>query len=68
MIETSHIAMHVWDQEKPALAQIDVYSCKHYDHIKVVKAIEEMNPTRIQWHRINRREEIKLMESVDRMC
>ena len=27
IIETSHIAMHIWDEPKPALMQMDVYSC-----------------------------------------
>ena len=27
IIETSHIAMHIWDEPKPALMQLDVYSC-----------------------------------------
>ena len=27
VIETSHIAMHVWDEPTPALMQLDIYSC-----------------------------------------
>ena len=27
IIETSHIAMHIWDEPSPALMQFDVYSC-----------------------------------------
>ena len=27
IIETSHIAMHIWDEPKPALMRMDVYSC-----------------------------------------
>jgi S-adenosylmethionine/arginine decarboxylase-like enzyme len=27
MIETSHIALHVWDEEDPALIQFDLYTC-----------------------------------------
>ena len=27
IIETSHIAMHVWDESNPALIQLDVYTC-----------------------------------------
>jgi S-adenosylmethionine/arginine decarboxylase-like enzyme len=27
IIETSHIAMHIWDEVSPALMQFDVYSC-----------------------------------------
>ena len=31
VIETSHIAIHVWDEPNPALMQIDVYSCAEFD-------------------------------------
>lgn len=27
MIETSHIALHVWDEEDPSLIQFDLYTC-----------------------------------------
>lgn len=27
MIETSHIALHIWDEEDPALIQFDLYTC-----------------------------------------
>jgi S-adenosylmethionine/arginine decarboxylase-like enzyme len=31
MIETSHIAFHVWDEQEPALLQFDVYTCGSLD-------------------------------------
>lgn len=27
MIETSHIAFHIWDEKDPALVQFDLYTC-----------------------------------------
>ena len=27
MIETSHIAFHIWDEEDPSLVQFDLYTC-----------------------------------------
>ena len=27
IIETSHVAIHVWDEQSPALLQLDVYTC-----------------------------------------
>ena len=27
MIETSHIAMHIWDEDDPAFVQFDLYTC-----------------------------------------
>lgn len=31
MIETSHIAFHLWDEESPGLLQFDVYTCGALD-------------------------------------
>ena len=31
IIETSHIAMHVWDEVDPGLMQLDVYTCGPFD-------------------------------------
>lgn len=36
MIETSHIAFHVWDEEDPALLQFDLYTCGALDVEKVL--------------------------------
>jgi len=30
-ITTSHIAIHCWDEEDPALVEFDIYSCKDFD-------------------------------------
>lgn len=29
MIETSHIALHIWDETDPALIQFDLYTCSY---------------------------------------
>jgi len=31
MIETSHIAFHIWDEEDPGLIQFDLYTCGKLD-------------------------------------
>ena len=30
IIETSHIALHIWDETNPGLMQLDVYSCADF--------------------------------------
>ncbi len=30
IIETSHIALHIWDETDPGLLQLDVYSCADF--------------------------------------
>lgn len=46
IIETSHIAMHIWDEEHPALVQLDVYTCSDlplddvFAHFNVLQPVE----------------------------
>ena len=40
VIETSHIAIHVWDEPNPALMQIDVYSCAEFDVDEIANKIK----------------------------
>ena len=40
VIETSHIAIHVWDEPVPALMQIDIYSCAEFDPYKIAEKIK----------------------------
>ena len=48
IIETSHIAMHVWDELDPALIQLDVYTCSSLDTSVVMKALEQFEPVGIE--------------------
>ena len=41
MIETSHIAVHIWDQVNPGLLQFDLYTCGKLDLEEVLKALRE---------------------------
>lgn len=41
MIETSHIALHVWDEEDPALIQLDLYTCSTLPHESVMKNVKD---------------------------
>ena len=36
IIETSHVVMHVWDENAPALIQLDVYTCGPFNKNIVV--------------------------------
>lgn len=40
MIETSHIAFHVWDEDDPALLQFDLYTC---GSLNVEKALDDID-------------------------
>jgi len=36
MIETSHIAFHIWDETDPGHVQFDLYTCGELDLVKVL--------------------------------
>ena len=48
MIETSHIAIHIWDEELPALVQCDVYSCAEFSIGEVLRHFVVMEPVTIE--------------------
>jgi S-adenosylmethionine/arginine decarboxylase-like enzyme len=41
MIETSHIAMHVWDETDPGFIQFDLYTCSTLPVEKIIKNLED---------------------------
>ena len=54
IIETSHIAMHVWDEDEPSLMQLDVYTCGALDPSKVFEAIQEFKPIKVDFKHLDR--------------
>jgi S-adenosylmethionine/arginine decarboxylase-like enzyme len=62
IIETSHIAMHVWDEESPALVQLDVYSCKDFDKKVVFDFLEMFEPTDKEWFMMDRGDTLEVTE------
>ena len=54
IIETSHIAMHIWDESNPSLVQLDVYSCSDFDPKTVFEHIEPMQPRHIDYKFLDR--------------
>ena len=59
MIETSHIAVHIWDEQVPSLVQCDVYSCAEFSSNEVLIEFATMEPTKIEHMLLDRAEEIK---------
>lgn len=55
IIETSHIAMHIWDEPKPALMQMDVYSCGDFDEKDICnKIMKDFDIHKIEYKYLNR--------------
>jgi S-adenosylmethionine/arginine decarboxylase-like enzyme len=60
VIETSHIAIHVWDEPSPALVQLDVYSCADFDPYKIAdKVKEDFDVVKIDYKFLNRETGLK---------
>jgi len=54
MIETSHISIHIWDEERPALVQCDVYSCAEFSSNEVLAEFIPMDVVTIDQMQLNR--------------
>jgi S-adenosylmethionine/arginine decarboxylase-like enzyme len=53
-IETSHIAFHSWDEDAPAVVQLDVYTCGSLNKQTVFDALEEFEPIAINYLTLDR--------------
>ena len=55
VIETSHIAIHVWDEQNPALMQIDAYSCAEFDVDQIAEKIkQDFDVVKLDYKYLNR--------------
>lgn len=55
MIETSHIAIHVWDEEEPALIQFDLYTCGELPIQKVIESVDAAMGLKNYWYMVMER-------------
>jgi len=62
IIETSHIACHVWNEPDPALIQLDVYTCGPFDPRAVLDHIKLWNPVKIEYKYLDREFELREIE------
>ena len=62
IIETSHIAIHVWDETSPALVQCDVYSCAQFSGNEVMTEFIEMDVVKIDKMMLDRGNKINIVE------
>ena len=60
MIETSHISIHIWDEESPALVQCDVYSCAEFSSNEVLAEFVSMDVVTIDKIVLDRVDELKI--------
>lgn len=62
IIETSHIAVHIWDEASPALMQLDVYSCADFNIKDVFSHVEQFIPVKLEYKFLDREEKLHLLE------
>lgn len=63
IIETSHVVMHVWDENAPALIQLDVYTCGPFDKNIVFKWLQQYSPTDVKFKYLDRETGLKTIAS-----
>ena len=54
IIETSHIALHVWDETNPGLMQLDVYTCGPFDTSIIFEELKQFDPTKVEYKYLDR--------------
>lgn len=59
IIETSHIAVHVWDAKTPILVQLDVYTCGSLNPSIVFDSLKQFNPMKIEFKLLDREHSLK---------
>lgn len=62
VIETSHMACHVWTEPDPALIQLDVYTCGPFDPNTVLEHIEVWEPTKVEYKYLDREHNLTEIE------
>lgn len=58
IIETSHIALHTWDENTPALMQLDVYTCGPIDPQVVVDQLNQFGIIKAEMKYLDRETEL----------
>ena len=59
IIETSHIALHIWDEVSPGLMQLDVYSCANFNPQYVFDKVNELFQTiKMEYKFLDREKEL----------
>jgi S-adenosylmethionine/arginine decarboxylase-like enzyme len=63
-IETSHIAIHVWSEDKPPMIQMDVYSCTCFENQTVLNKLNEFGLLSYELMHIDRNDGFKVVDHV----
>ena len=65
LIETSHIVLHIWDEDSPGLFQLDVYSCKSFNLQTVLSCFKSsFNVKKLQYKYLDRTSDLILTDEI----
>jgi len=59
IIETSHVVIHTWDENNPAIIQLDVYSCKDFKKSDILECLEEFETVQVDYKYFDRENNFK---------
>lgn len=59
IIETSHIVMHVWDENSPAELQLDVYTCSTLNPKDIFDELEQFGLVKLEYKYLDRENGLK---------
>ena len=62
IIETSHVAVHIWDETSPALVQLDFYTCGSLDKDAILRAINPWGVVKNAFLVLDREKELEALE------
>jgi S-adenosylmethionine/arginine decarboxylase-like enzyme len=62
IIETSHVAVHIWDETSPALVQLDFYTCGTLDKDAILKAIKPWGVVKNTFLMLDREDDVRPLE------
>jgi S-adenosylmethionine/arginine decarboxylase-like enzyme len=62
IIETSHVAVHIWDETSPALVQLDFYTCGTLDKDAILKAIKPWGVVKHSFLVLDREKDVVALE------
>lgn len=61
-ITTSHASVHIWDEVKPAVLQMDVYSCKDFNIADVLEMLKEFDVVKSEYLVLDRNKSIEVVD------
>lgn len=62
IIETSHVAVHIWDESKPALVQLDFYTCGTLDKDAILDAVKPWGVNKSTFLVLDRESDVRPLE------